>query len=101
MAVRTQVEFIAKTTVRVHATVTDDDDALVDPDTIKVTINDPGGTTQVNAVGMTYASVGVYDYYYRTTISTEKGWWPGEVVVTDGLGDSTKTSVDTFGFRIK
>ncbi len=101
MAVDVQVEFIAKATVRVHAKVYNDNDTLVDPTSITVTITDPLETAQVDEQAMTKDSTGVYDYYYNTTASTTKGNWTGEVIVIDGSGDSAKTSVSSFDFRIE
>ena len=103
MAVKVQVNFIAKTTIRIHCEITDDDDVSVTPDptSVKVTINDPSPAVVIDDVAMSKASDGVFDYYYRTTAATVKGWWTGLVIVIDGIGASAKTSIDDFGFRIK
>ncbi len=103
MSVKVQVEFIAGATVAVRAYVYDEDDALVTPTSIKVTIKDPDGTTQVDAATMTqYGSVtGTYDYFYNTTTATDTGKWYGEVVVVDGSGATAKTSIEPFGFKMK
>lgn len=95
-------EFIAKATVRVIAYVYDDDGNLVDPTTsIKVSIWDPDDVNQVDGAAMTKSATGVYEYYYKTTSSTTKGWWRGEVEVIDGTGEGAKTSMGAFPFRIK
>ena len=101
MSVEAQTEFIAKATVRVHAKVYDDDNALADPTSITATIKDPHSATQVDAQAMTKDSTGVYNYYYQTNTSTTKGNWTGEVITIDGTGAGAKTSVSTFDFRIE
>ena len=102
MAIDVITEFIAKATVRVRAYVYDDDGDLVDATgSIKAIIIDPDGTTQVDSVAMTKNATGVYDYLYNTTTSSTTGYWRGEVVVVDGSGGTAKTSVATFGFRLK
>lgn len=102
--INVQIEFIAKTTVRVIAYVYDDDGALVDPVTsIKVTITDPNGDVQVDEEAMTQQDsvTGVYEYYHKTEAAATKGQWTGEVEVIDGSGAGAKTSMGTFEFRIK
>jgi len=101
MPIEVITEFIAKTTVRVLAYVYDDAGNLVDPTSIKVTITDPDGTKKVDGVAMTKGDTGIYSYYYKTTTSTTKDWWTGEVEVIDGTGEAAKTSLGTFSFRIK
>lgn len=102
MAIEVQVEFIAKTTVRIIAYVYNDAGSLVAPSTsIKITITDPNGTIQVPGVVMTLVEAGIYEYYYKTTTATTKRWWHGEVVVIDGVAPDDKTSLGTFSFRIK
>ena len=102
------VDFIAKETVRIIAYVYDDDDELVavDPTSIKVIIKDPDGITIIPSEGngdddMTKNADGIFEYFYRTTIATAKGWWSGKVVEIDGIGAFAKTSISAFGFRIK
>ena len=101
MSVLVQVEFIAKGTVRVRAEVKGDDDTLVTPTSIKATIVDSAGATKVDEQAMTEDVTGVYDYFYNTTTSSEKGWWTAEVVVVDGSGAGAKTSVGRCGFKVK
>lgn len=106
MGIETIIQFIAKTTIRVIAFVYNDAGALVSPTTsIKVTITDPDGTVKVNAVAMTLIAageyVGGYDYYYKTDTTLVKGWWPGEVVIIDGVTPDDRTSMGTFGFELK
>ncbi|GAH09956.1 unnamed protein product, partial [marine sediment metagenome] len=44
---------------------------------------------------------GIYEYYYKTTTSSAKGWWRGEVEVIDGDDPNDKTSMGNFSFGIK
>lgn len=94
--------FIAKATVWVRAWVYNSAGALTDPDTsIKLTLTDPAGTAKVSSQDMTKDSTGVYDYYYNTTTTSVKGSWRGEVVVIDGVGAQSVTSVARFGFQVE
>ena len=169
--IEVQIEFIAKTTIRIISYVYDEDDSLVDPTTsIKLTLNDkdgvqkagyisvvasasfttglvvtggtsgatglvvskPDGTTleiqQVTGVwqsgegitdtgagtstttsallgaDMTHEAVpqtGIYEYFYKTTTLSTKGWWHGEVVVIDGTAPDDYTSLGVFSIRVK
>ena len=101
MGLKIQIDFIGGATVGIRAYIYDDDDALADPTSAKVTITDPDGTDQVSAEDMTKNDTGVYDYFYKTDSDTATGSWSGEVVVVDGEGEEAKTSIATFGFRIK
>jgi len=96
------IEFLAKSTIRILAYIYDDSDSLVDPTTsILISIYDPDGEKIVNGVAMTLVSTGIYEYYYKTTADTDKGWWRGEIEVIDGTDPDDKTSIGTFSFRIK
>jgi uncharacterized protein YfaS (alpha-2-macroglobulin family) len=103
MGIKVQSEFIAESTVRIRAYIYDDDDALVDPTAITVTIDDPSGTTEVDDQEMTALedTDGIYDYYYNTDADSAKGFWNGRVKVVDGTGDTAKTSFGTFSFKVK
>jgi hypothetical protein len=102
MGIEVVIEFLASATVRIITYVYTDDDELTDPTTsIKVTIYDPNGDKQVDGDDMTQSDTGIYEYYYQTTSSTDKGWWHGNVVVVDGTGDEAKTSVGSFSFKVK
>lgn len=105
MAITVQIEFIAKTTVRVLAYIYNDAGTLVNPSpSIKVTIYDPDGEAQVTSATMSLVDAdiaGIYEYYYKTTTSSTKGWWTGEVVTIDGADPDDITSIGTFSFRIK
>ena len=94
-------EFIAKATVKVWAYIYDEDDTLVDPTSVTVTITDPDGTVVVNAEAMTQSETGIYYYYYRTTTSSTKGNYAGEVDVTDGSGELAIVTPVPFSFKVK
>lgn len=98
-----QIEFIAKTTVRVVAYIYNDLDALVNPTTsIKVTIWDPdGGDPVVDGAAMSFVSQGIYEYFCKTTSLSKKGWWNGEIVVIDGVDPDDRTSMGVFSFKVK
>lgn len=92
------VKYLAGATIWVRAYVYDSvTEELADPTSIKLTLADADGTTQVAAVGMTKYSTGIYDYYYNTSSSSAEGWWPGEVWVVDG----TKTSSASFSVEVR
>jgi len=98
------VKFLSKSTIWVRAFVYDKDGALVDPTTsIKLTLVDAAGTKKVDAVAMAKDGVntGIYDYYYTTLVDCAEGWWPGEVWVVDGSGESAKTSCGTFSVEVR
>ena len=112
--IEVQIEFIAKTTIRIIAYIYDDDGALVDPTgcaaggylCVTLIITDPAGTVKVPSEGdgddtMTRSAKGIYEYYYKTTTSSTKEWWHGEVVAVDGTDPDDYTSSGTFGFRLK
>ena len=102
MSIEVQIEFTAKTTVRTIAYVHDDDGNLVDPtSSIKATITDPDGTKVADAEDMSKTATGTYEHYLYTTTAFVKGWYQGEVVTVDGSGDTAKTSVGNYSFRVK
>lgn len=94
-------EFLARATVRVRAYIYDDNDALADPTSVTIDIYDAEGTLLIDGVAMTQAAKGIYEYYYKTTISSPTGWWRGVVWAVDGSGDLAKTSEGSFGFKVK
>ena len=102
MAIEVQIEFIAKTTIRVVAYVYNDAGTLVNPTTsIKLTLTDKDGTKQVDAQAMSLISTGIYEYFCKTTTSSVKGWWTGEVVTVDGVDPDDRTSVGVFSIKVK
>ncbi len=95
------VKYLAGATIWVRAYVYDADGALVDPTSIKLTLVDAAEAKKVDGLAMTKAEVGIYDYYYNTSGSSAEGWWNGEVWVTDGTGDTAKTSFAEFSVEVK
>lgn len=92
------VKFLAKSTIWIRAYVYNAAGALVDAETsIKVTLVDAGGTTQVDEQGMDKAATGTYDYYYTTASDCAEGWWNGEVWTVD----TTKVSSASFSVEVK
>jgi len=104
MSIEIVTKFISPSTVWIRVLVYDPKTGdLVDPTTsIKVTVADKDGTKVVTAQDMTKDGVntGTYDYYYNLPSSPVEGWYPGEVTVVDGSGDTAKTSVASFGFDV-
>lgn len=96
------VKFLAGATIWVRAYIYDSDDSLVDPThSIKLTLVDADGTTQVDAQDMTKDDTGIYDYYYNTDSDSAEGWWSGEVWTVDGTGDSAKSSFKSFSVEVR
>ena len=93
--------FIAKSTVMVWAYVYDDDDALIDPTSMTITIRDPDGDVAVEDQAMTKKAVGQYYYQYRTSTLTTRGQYAGEILATDGSGETAIVTPIAFSFRIK
>ena len=95
------VKFLRKSTIWVRAYVYDADGALVDPTSIKLTLVDSGETKKVDSLAMDKAETGIYDYYYNLASDAAEGWWNGEVWVTDGTGDTAKSSFGEFSVEVK
>jgi hypothetical protein len=94
-------EFVAKDTVKVWAYVYDDNNNLVDPTAVRVTITNPDGETAIENGIMTRKETGVYYYYFRTTPETDRGYYQGEVKVTDGAGETELVTTSQFNFKLK
>lgn len=104
MAVTVVSEFIAKETVRTRVHIYDDDDALVEPTSVLITLTDPDGDVEVDEEEIVVTGKqedGVYDHFYNTTVDSVEGWWLGEAVITDGSGDGAKTTACPFSFKVK
>lgn len=95
------VKFLRKSTVWVRAYVYDADGALVDPTSIKLTLVDALEAKKVDALAMTKAATGTYDYYYNLASDAAEGWYNGEVWVVDGSGDTAKSSSAEFSVEVK
>jgi uncharacterized protein YfaS (alpha-2-macroglobulin family) len=59
--------------------------ALVDPDTIVITIVDPEGTTKIDAQSMMKDGTGEYRYDYLLAVDAEVGKWETEVKAVKGF----------------
>lgn len=96
------VKFLAGATIWIRAYVYNPlTDALADPTSITVTLVDADGTKQVDALSMTYADIGIYDYYYNTDSDSAEGWWNGEVWTIDGTGLNAKSSHESFSVEVR
>lgn len=71
------------------------------PTTIQLTISDPDGVAQVSNEAMSKHTDGEYEYFYNLPAGATKGWWRGLVKVVEGEGPNAKTTISTFGFRLK
>jgi len=78
-------------------------DALEDPTSITLTLEDADGETKVDDLAMTKdgENTGVYDYFYNTASDSAEGWWNGEVWSTDGTGETAKKSWAEFSVEVK
>ena len=84
MAIKVQTEFVRRGTIRCICYVYDDDEALVAATSVAISIVDPDGTVVADEVAMTATATGVYEYYYTTTITVDKGNYQIEVDILDG-----------------
>jgi len=98
MTIEVITEFLRLATVRVRASIYDDDGALVNPTTsITIDIWDSEGTKQEDGTAMDSVSTGIYEFFYNLAADSVAGNWRGIVWVVDG----TKTSEFSFGFKVK
>lgn len=67
--------------------------ALVDPDTIVITIIDPAGTTKADAQSMTKDGTGEYSYDYLIAEDAILGEWKTKIKAVKGF---TKIEQDEF-----
>lgn len=100
------IVFPDKATVWILALIYDEDDALVDPTAVKVTIIDPDGTTKVDEGTMTKydSTTGIYEYFYHKGEDSDpmaEGQWRGEILAIDGSGATAVISPQNFGFEVK
>lgn len=72
-------------TMRQSVEVTDTNGALVDADSIVITIVDPEDIEQVSAQAMTNDSTGKYHYDYLIAADAEKGEWKTEIKAVKGF----------------
>ena len=69
---------------------------------VKITITDPDGTVQVNAVSMGAAvDTGKFTYHYLTISSSVLGWWRIMCKAQDGLAADAKYTIAYGGFTLQ
>lgn len=68
---------------------------------VKVTITDPDGTVQVDAVAMTEDATGKFVYYHLSTTADTVGWWRVRCKAQDGLLVDAKYIVADGGFYLE
>jgi len=102
MAIEVVNTFQSEETVWILAYIYDGRTGLaVNPTTVVITISDPDGVAKVSSVAMDRHADGEYEYFYNLLAGATMGWWRGLVKVTDGTGGNAKTTIGTFGFRVK
>ena len=72
-------------TMRQNVVVQDVNGALVDPDTIVMSIVDPAETVKIDAQTMTKDSTGKYHYDYLLATDAVTGKWTTEVKAVKGF----------------
>jgi hypothetical protein len=107
MAIEVVTEFLSASSVRIWTYIyknEPNDNSLVDPTAIVISVVDPDGTTQVDETAMTKSTTGIYYYDYHrgtTTAAMDKGRWTGTVKVTDGTGATALITPIPFSFKVK
>ena len=84
MAILVQTEFTRTGTVRIIAYVYDDDEALVDPTSVSISIKDPDGTLVADDQAMAKNSTGMYEYFYTPATTAVLGDYQIECDILDG-----------------
>lgn len=103
MAIEVVVTFQREETVWILAYIYDQRTGLaptIDPTTITVTISGPDGVAVITPQDMEKHADGEFEYSYTLPADAARGWWRGVIKVVDGT-ESPKTTISTFGFRIK
>lgn len=100
------IVFPDKATVWVLALIYDEDNKLVDPTAIKVSIINPDDEVIIDEEAMTqYESTeGIYEYFYHQGVDADPmdtGQWKGEILVIDGTGGTAVISPKSFAFSVK
>jgi hypothetical protein len=96
-------KYIARATIRTVVFVRNDDKALVDPTSIFITWVDADGTKvvdQENIISSGKLSTGIYEHYYRTAISSPKGYWQGLGEIIDGSGVTAVNTPVSFSVEV-
>ena len=71
--------------VRQNVEVTDVDRALIDPNTIVITIHDAEGTAKIDEQTMAKDSTGKYHYDYQLATDAVVGKWTTEIKAIKGF----------------
>jgi len=100
MAFQVITDFIAKTTVRIIAYITDDNGNPVIPNGATIIIKGPMGNALINSASMTNTDLGEYTYLFLTTANSSKGLYSGEIDITNVVNAVTITSTASFNFRL-
>ncbi|GAF79737.1 unnamed protein product [marine sediment metagenome] len=104
MNIETIIEYTAKASVRTLVYVYDDDDKLVEPTSVLITLVDADGVTKIDGEDIVVSGKiedGIYEHFYNTSESSAKGWWQGTAEVIDGTAPTDRTSIANYSFRIK
>ena len=104
MSIETVVTFQPDETVWILTYIYDQRTGIapaVDPTTITVTISGPDGVAVITNQAMDKHADGEYEYFYTLLADAPKGWWRGLVKIVDGSGELAKSTIGTFGFRVK
>ncbi|MFA5429918.1 MAG: hypothetical protein WC329_02015 [Candidatus Omnitrophota bacterium] len=104
MAIDVVTKFLNTATVRAWVYVYDDDNALIDPTAVVITITDPAKVVKTNAVAMTKSDTGIYYYDYHAGVSAaamDKGKWRGVATITDGSGATAIITPVPFSFEVE
>ena len=84
MAILVQTEFTRTGTIRIINYVYDDDEALVDPTSVSITIKDPDGTKVADDQAMAKNATGIYEYFYTPATTAILGDYQIECDILDG-----------------
>jgi hypothetical protein len=88
-------------TVVISAEVRDENDTLVDPTNIILTLKDPNGVAVFTEQDMTKTDIGKYVYYWTSSADSTLGWYRTIVKATDGAGAGAKVTVAVGGFYLQ
>lgn len=86
----------AGTSIKITSTIRDSDDALLDPDSVVITIQEGDTTPVVSEVAMTQESTGVYYYNYQSATDTPAGRYKTKVKAVSGSYTSIKEETGAF-----
>ena len=87
-------KYAAGTTIRIEAEITDHNDTLTDPDSIKVSVY-KGEVTEVDLQDMTKVSTGLYYYNWQSSADDTVGKYDVKVTLTSDGKTSIKKEEET------